>query len=63
MSNGSGDYVIAFSTARGNLRDPDAAVQPARSVAGEATTPLFQATVEATEEAIVNSLFLSLIHI
>ena len=57
MSNGSGDYVIAFSTARGNLRDPDAAVQPARSVAGEATTPLFQATVEATEEAIVNSLF------
>jgi len=57
MSNGSGDYVIAFSTARENLRDPDAAVQPARSVAGEATTPLFQATVEATEEAIVNSLF------
>ena len=57
MSNGSGDYVIAFSTARDNRRDPDAAVQPARSVAGEATTPLFQATVEATEEAIVNSLF------
>ena len=57
MSNGSGDYVIAFSTARDNRRDPDAAVQPARSVAGDATTPLFQATAEATEEAIVNSLF------
>ena len=57
MSNGSGDYVIAFSTARDNRRDPDAAVQPAHSVAGDATTPLFQATAEATEEAIVNSLF------
>ncbi|MFT3761198.1 MAG: P1 family peptidase [Pseudoxanthomonas sp.] len=57
MSNGSGDYVIAFSTAKDNLRDPDADVQPARSVAGEAMSPLFQATAEATEEAIVNSLF------
>ncbi|MCL7713409.1 P1 family peptidase [Stenotrophomonas mori] len=57
MSNGSGDYVIAFSTAKDTLRDPDAAVQPARSVAGEAMSPLFQAAAEATEEAIVNSLF------
>ncbi|MDZ3799497.1 MAG: P1 family peptidase [Xanthomonadales bacterium] len=57
MSNGSGDYVIAFSTARDNRRDPGVAVQPARSLAGEATTPLFQAVAEATEEAIVNSLF------
>lgn len=57
MSNGSGDYVIAFSTAKQNRRDPDAAIQPAATVAGEAMTPLFQATAEATEEAIVNSLF------
>lgn len=57
MSNGSGDYVIAFSTAKANLRDPDAAVQPAQSVSGEHMTPLFQATAEATEEAILNSLF------
>ncbi|MBP6796650.1 MAG: P1 family peptidase, partial [Luteimonas sp.] len=57
MSNGSGDYVIAFSTAGDNLRDPDADAQPARSVAGEAMSPLFQAVAEATEEAIVNSLF------
>lgn len=57
MSNGSGDYVIAFSTAKENLRDPNQAVQPARSVAGEAMSPLFQAAAEATEEAIVNSLF------
>lgn len=57
MSNGSGDYVIAFSTAKENRRDPEVAVQPARSVAGEAMSPLFQAAAEATEEAIVNSLF------
>ena len=57
MSNGSGDYVIAFSTAKANLRDPDAAVQPAQSVSGEHMTPLFQATAEATEEAILNLLF------
>ncbi len=57
MSNGSGDYVIAFSTAKENRRDPDVSLQPARSLAGEAMSPLFQATVEATEEAIVNSLF------
>lgn len=57
MSNGSGDYVIAFSTARDNLRDPDAPVQPARSLAGESMSPLFQAAAEATEEAILNSLF------
>ena len=57
MSNGSGDYVIAFSTARENRRDPEVPVQPARSVAGEAMSPLFQATAEASEEAILNSLF------
>jgi len=57
MSNGSGDYVIAFSTAKENLRSPDAATQPARSVAAENMTPLFQAVAEATEEAILNSLF------
>lgn len=57
MSNGSGDYVVAFSTASSNRRDPGQDLQPATSLAGEAMSPLFQATVEATEEAIVNSLF------
>ena len=56
MSNGSGDYVIAFSTAPQNRRRPGQAVQPAASVGGEAITPLFQATAEATEEAILNSM-------
>ncbi|MDQ6801671.1 MAG: P1 family peptidase [Acidobacteriota bacterium] len=45
-SNGSGDYAIAFSTSRG--------VAP---FANDAMSPLFLATIEATEEAIVNSLF------
>jgi D-aminopeptidase len=45
-SNGSGDYAIAFSTARG--------VAP---LANDAMSPLFLATIEATEEAIINSLF------
>ena len=56
MSNGSGDYVIAFSTAPQNRRRPDVRVQPAASVANDMMTPLFQATAEATEEAILNSL-------
>ena len=46
MSNGSGDYVIAFSTARA----------PAEVVANDAMSPLFQAAIESTEEAIYNSL-------
>jgi D-aminopeptidase len=46
-SNGSGDYAIAFSTAR----------QPARLVTNDAMSPLFEAVIEATEEAVLNSLF------
>jgi D-aminopeptidase len=49
MTNGSGDYVIAFSTAR-----PAGGVTP---IGNDAMSPLFQAVIEATEEAIYNSLF------
>jgi len=56
MTNGSGDYVIAFSTAQQNRRRRDVAVQRAASVANDMMSPLFQATAEATEEAILNSL-------
>ena len=56
MSNGSGDYVIAFSTAPQNRRDAGQALQPAASVGGGAVSPLFQAVAEATEEAILNSM-------
>lgn len=47
MTNGSGDYAIAFSTAR----------NAASLVKNDDMSPLFLATIEATEEAIYNSLF------
>jgi len=53
MSNGSGDYVIAFSTVR--VTDLPAA----GPVSNDRMSPLFQAVIEATEEAIYNSLFLA----
>lgn len=58
-SNGSGDYVIAASTVKDNLI-PHASETPyreAKELRNEAMTPLFLATIEATEEAILNSLF------
>ena len=57
MSNGSGDYVIAFSTAPGARRAQGDGAQPIPLLANDAMTPLFEAVAEATEEAIVNSLF------
>ncbi|HJS47535.1 MAG TPA: P1 family peptidase [Gemmatimonadales bacterium] len=56
-SNGSGDYVIAFSTAPSLRRRPGAAPPAAAEVGNEGASPLFAAVVEATEEAIYNSLF------
>lgn len=59
-SNGSGDYVIAFSTS------PEVRIRPTgqgdltrdlKSLTNEAMSPLFLAVIEATEEAIYNSLF------
>lgn len=63
-SNGSGDYVIAFSTAAEVRRRPAAAgATPAESsrrttseLTNDATSALFQGVVEATEEAIYNSM-------
>lgn len=57
-SNGSGDYVIAFST-NDSLRIPYQSASPllsGRVLDNEAVTPLFLAAIEATEEAIINSL-------
>lgn len=56
-SNGSGDYVIAFSTANGVRRGPTGPQSTVDDLANSAMSSLFQATVEATEEAIYNSLF------
>ena len=59
-SNGSGDYAIAFSTAPElcirNL--PNERTKPSAALlSNEAMSPLFLAVIEATEEAIYNSLF------
>jgi D-aminopeptidase len=56
-SNGSGDYVIAFSTADGVRRPMTGKVHSIDDLANGSVSPLFEATVEATEEAIYNSLF------
>lgn len=59
MTNGSGEYALAFSTAESVRRTP-ARRAGATSVAdlpNDLMSPLFQATVEATEEAVINSLF------
>ena len=56
MTNGSGDYVIAFSTAETVRRRSDASVHEIREFANDAMSPLFQAVAEATEEAVYNSL-------
>jgi len=55
-SNGSGDYVIAFSTANGVRRSTTPLVVRVDDVHNEQMSPLFEATVEATEEAIYNAL-------
>ncbi|HEX7012806.1 MAG TPA: P1 family peptidase [Steroidobacteraceae bacterium] len=58
VSNGSGDYVIAFSTAQEVRRTPErrSSVASFSELPNDRMTPLFQAVAEATEEAIVNSL-------
>ena len=57
-SNGSGDYVIAFST-DSTLRIPYNAPNKLQQnvLSNDAMSPLFMATIEATEEAIIHSLF------
>ncbi len=58
MTHGSGDYVIAFSTAE-SVRVPHehaGLTQQREILRDQALSPLFQAAREATEEAIINSL-------
>lgn len=60
-SNGSGDYVIAFSTSedvRINTQS-SGSTQNYKELNNSDTTPLFLAAVEATEEALLNSLFMA----
>ena len=58
-SNGSGDYVIAFSTSSKVRRAFNARTLTTEEIANEEMSGLFQATVEATEESIYNSLFMA----
>jgi D-aminopeptidase len=60
-SNGSGDYVIAFST-NPQLRvkhDSNDRTETMSLLRNDAMSPLFMAVIEATEEAIINSLFVA----
>ncbi len=58
-SNGSGDYVIAVSTAEQNriLYTDNSLIAKTETLRNDVISPLFLATIEATEEAIINSLF------
>jgi len=56
MSNGSGDYVIAFSTRRRTVGSSDRLTDTTEVVRNDVMSGLFQATIDATEEAIYNSL-------
>jgi D-aminopeptidase len=58
-SNGSGDYVIAFSTSVTNRvpHQPSQSVTDTGYLHNDFTSQLFMAAIEATEEAVVNSLF------
>src|SRR5687767_9386538 len=57
-SNGSGDYVIAFSTDSSSRVPHHSAspLLPTQFLHNDAVSPLFMAAIEATEEAIINSM-------
>jgi D-aminopeptidase len=59
MTNGSGDYAIAFSTNADVRRTPDrrADPRPIVDLPNDSISPLFEAATEATEEAVIDSLF------
>ncbi|HET7316741.1 MAG TPA: P1 family peptidase [Sphingomicrobium sp.] len=59
ITNGSGDYAIAFSTNPDVRRTPERRAQPSAVIdlPNEEMSPLFEAVTEATEEAVINSLF------
>jgi D-aminopeptidase len=61
LSNGSGDYAIAFSTAESVRRTAArrSGASPILELPNEQLSPLFQAVIDATEEAILNSLFMA----
>ncbi len=59
ITNGSGDYAVAFSTGEKVRRTPArrGGASAVEELPNDLLTPLFQAVVEATEEAVLNSMF------
>jgi D-aminopeptidase len=59
ITNGSGDYAVAFSTHPAVRRTASrrAAASAIEELPNEAVSPLFEAAAEATEEAVINALF------
>jgi D-aminopeptidase len=57
MSNGSGDYVLAFSTAESVRRTASDRPRRIEELPNDLVSPLFHAVAEAVEEAIYNSMF------
>ncbi|WP_176083538.1 P1 family peptidase [Martelella sp. HB161492] len=62
LSNGSGDYALAFSTHEAVRRTAKRrrGVATAEDLANESISPLFEAAIEASEEAIINSLAMAI---
>ena len=58
-ANGSGDYVIAFSTVNRVLHNSPQPTVVTPLLQNDFVSPLFLAAIEATEEAIINSLFMA----
>lgn len=58
-NNGSGDFVIAFSTTRKYDRRDESRVLNLSELSMKSVTPLFVAAAEAVEEAVINALFMA----
>lgn len=58
-SNGSGDYVLAFSTSTLVRRHPDSTAVSIRELGNDAVSALFQAVTEATEEALYDAMLMA----
>jgi L-aminopeptidase/D-esterase-like protein len=55
-SNGSGDIFIAFSTAHGDIGTEEGGLFDLKMLGNSDLNPLFRATVEASEEAVINAM-------
>lgn len=58
-SNGSGDYILAFSTAESVRREFDAVRLQTTELANDQMSAVFQASVDAVEESVYNALFMA----